>query len=218
MIFKAIKKIALVIFFSFISFSVIAQDEFRIEMGPVFGSSLYMGDAKIAYPKNAEITYGWLFRYRFNERLALRTEWNMTKVSGTYSKKFRNDVNTLDVCGEFNFFDYVHHSYKLTGRRYSPYIFLGAGIMVYPYESSSFEINPSASFGAGFKIKATKRLNVNLQYSERLLFADNMEGIGELNNANKLNGTNFLNNDFLSSFTVSITFDLWRKSKDCKCF
>jgi len=218
MIFKAIKNFALVIFFSFISFSVVAQDEFRIELGPVFGSSLYTGDAQISYPENAEVTYGFLFRYRFNERLALRTEWNKTKTSGVYTRKFRNDINTLDICGEFNFFDYVHHSYKLTGRRYSPYIFLGAGVMMYPYETSSFEINPSVSLGAGFKIKVTKRLNMNLQYSGRLLLADNMEGVEALNNVDKLNGTNFLNNDFLSSFTASITFDLWRKGKDCKCF
>ena len=218
MILKSIKFLALTLFLSFASLSAIAQDEFRIELGPVFGSSLYTGDARISYPENAEVTYGFLFRYRFNERLALRAEWNMTKTSGVYSRKFRNDINTLDVCGEFNFFDYVHHSYKLASRRYSPYIFLGAGVMAYPYESSSAMVNPSVSFGAGFKVILTKRLNINLQYAGKLLLADSMEGVEALNNATQLNGANFLNNDFLSSFTAAITFDLWRKGKDCKCF
>ena len=218
MIFKAIKVSALPFLFLLVSLSVVAQDEFRSEIGPVFGSSLYTGDAAITYPKNAEVTYGLLFRYHFNERLALRTEWNTTKTSGTYSRNFRNDITALDVCGEFNFFDYTHHSYKLTSRRYSPYIFAGAGLMAYPYESSSFTVNPSVLFGAGFKMKLNKRLNLSLQYAGKLLLADNMEGVEALNDAAQLNGTNFLNNDLLSSFTAAITIDFWKRKKDCKCF
>ena len=210
--------------FLFVSLSAIAQDEFHAEIGPVIGSSFYIGDAQSKYPENAEMTYGLLLRYRFNERLALKVEGNMTKASGayfssssTFMRKFRNDLWVVDVCGEFNFFDYVYHSYKLTGRRYSPYILAGVGGMAYD-SGPSFAINPSVSFGFGVKIKLANRLNMNVQYAGKLLIADDMEGISTLNNAAKLNGTNFLNNDLLSSLTVAVTLDFWRKAQDCKCY
>ena len=219
MIFKSIKFLALPLLFLFINLSVIAQDKFRAEAGLIAGSSLYTGDGQIGYPENAELIYGLLFRYRFDERLAVRVEGNITKASGNYfdnanTRRFRNDLTTLDICGEFNFFDYTYNSYKRESRRYSPYIFAGIGGMAYSY-NSSFAINPSVSFGLGFKIKLKERINLNLQYAGKLLLADNMEGVEILNDMANLNGTNFLNNDFLSAFTAAVTFDIWKKG--CQC-
>ena len=211
---KSIKFLTLTLLLFLVSRSVKAQDEFHAEIGPVFGSSIYMGDAQSSYPKHAEVTYGLLFRYKFDERWALKAEWNMTKASGIYTKQFRNDVTVLDISGEFNFFDYAYSSYKRSSRRYSPYILAGVGGMGYSYESS-YTVNPSVLFGAGFKVKLSKRLNLSAQYANKILLADNIEGVSILNDEARLNGTNFLNNDMLSSFTVAITFDIWEKNCNC---
>ncbi|MDR1584614.1 MAG: DUF6089 family protein [Prevotellaceae bacterium] len=210
------------ILFSFLfSLPVAAGNDYRSEIGPVAGSSLYIGDARIAYPHNAELTYGLVFRYRFDQRLALKAEWNTAKTSGGYfdnaagiETHFRNDITALDLCGEFNFFNYAQRLPQRTAKKYATYIFAGAGIMAYPY-ASELAIHPAVSFGAGFKVKLLDRLNLNFQYANRLLLADNMEGVDLLNDNARLNGSNFLNNDLLASFTVGLTFDLW--VKNCKC-
>ena len=45
-----------------------------------------------------------------------------------------------------------------------------------------------------------------------------MENKPELNDLNKLNGTNIFNNDLLSTLTVGISFDFWMKQCDCKVY
>jgi len=75
--------------------------------------------------------------------------------------------------------------------------------------------NPSFVFGLGMKLKLGNRLNLNLQWSNRLLLADNIEGVAKYNNINNLNGLNIFNNDFISSLTIGVSFDIWKK--ECNC-
>jgi hypothetical protein len=35
------------------------------------------------------------------------------------------------------------------------------------------------------------------------------------NNPNNLNGTNVFNNDLLSTITIGISYDIWKKKCDC---
>ncbi len=196
------------------SLSAVAQKDYRMEAGVLGGSSLYFGDSDINYPNNAELTFGGLLRYRFDQRFALKAEGIRNRISGTYPR-FRSDYLTaFDLCGEFNFLNYFQRIPERSAERYSTYIFGGLGAMLYDYESS-MAINPNISFGVGFKMKLGKRFNLNAQYANRLLLADNMEGIAALNNKAQLNGSNFLNNDLLMSFTLALTYDFW--IKDCKC-
>lgn len=73
-----------------------------------------MGDANSELFNHSTITYSGIFRYRFNPRIDLRAEWNYNLIEGKYTEEanpeniisFNNDINALDICGEFNFFDY----------------------------------------------------------------------------------------------------------------
>lgn len=65
------------------------------------------------------------------------------------------------------------------------------------------------------KLKLGNRFNINLQWANRLLLTDNLEGVSTLNNANGLNGSNVFHNDLLSTLTVGISLDVWRK--ECNC-
>lgn len=225
MIFKIIRFLSLCIFYMFCS-QVSAQqvstqqEDYLAEIGLTGGGSYYLGDANNQLFANALSTYGGFFRYRFNPRIALKAELNNTEIAGKYKNEndqtldFQNQVAAVDVCGEFNFFDLEQNPYKRFSKTFSPYIFAGVGIMNYLYISSK-KLTYSLPFGVGLKLKLANRWNLNAQWSNRLLFSDQLEGIAALNNAYKLNGSNFTNNDLLSTLTIGVSFDFWKRP--CKC-
>jgi hypothetical protein len=190
-----------------------AQDVYRAEIGINGGGSYYLGDANSTLFKNMNLAYSGYFRYCFNTRLAAKLEVTKPNI-------FNNNILAADLTGEFNFFDLEKDEYKRFSKTFSPYIFAGLGVMSYTYinvsNQTSTKLTPSIPFGIGMKVKLGKRWNLNTQWTTRLLLADDLEGVPALNDPNGLNGTNILNNDFLSTFTVGISFDFWKKVCDCK--
>ncbi len=211
-----LKKVILIFVVSNFFSYLFAQDGgYRLEIGPMGGISSYMGEANKAFYSNAAPTYGGLIRYRFDTRFAARAEYNHTKAIGKNSgAKFENPVHVMDVAGEFNFFDLEKSKYSRFSKTFTPYIFIGIGGMLYDYEGG-MSFGMSFPFGLGFKFMLVNRVNLNIQLSNRLLFKDNLEGISLYSNPYGLNGSNFLNNDFLSSLTIGITLDLWSRKCDC---
>ena len=217
-----------------------AQDEYRAEIGLAGGGAYYLGDANKMPFRNTQLNYGGFLRYRFNNRIALRAEINNTKIKGNYTGKtkltnndsiisFENsNIYAADLCAEFNFFDLEQIKKTRLSKIFSPFIFAGVGLMNYPYSirkivepySDSIQkkiLEPCISFGIGFKVKLAERWNLNAQWSNRLLlFSDQIEGITELANPNKLNGSNIFNNDMLSTLTIGVSYDIWKKQCDCK--
>ena len=194
--------------FTLVSVQLAAQDEYHAEIGVNGGGSYYLGDANSQLFNNMQFAYSGFFRYCFNPRLAAKIEITNTVVSGT---GFKNQALATDVCGEFNFFDLEKNEFKQFSKTFSPYIFGGFGGVAY---SRSF--NMSIPFGIGMKIKLGNRLNFNAQWTTRLLLADNLEGLPEFNNSHGLNGTNLFNNDILSTFTIGLSVDIWKKLCDCE--
>ncbi len=203
---------------SFIQVS--AQDNYLAEIGIGGGGSYYLGDANSQLFSNTQLAYGAFLRYKFDTRLALRGELTRTTVAGTFQNTsnqiihFFNPVYAVDLCGEFNFFDLQKNEYQRFSKIYSPYIFAGAGIMTDLYVGQKLP-GISIPFGVGMKLKLSDRWNLNAQWSNRLLLSDNLEGIDQLNNPNGLNGSNIFNNDILSSFTIGISYDFWKKPCNC---
>jgi len=55
-------------------------------------------------------------------------------------------------------------------------------------------------------------------WTNRLMFSDNLEGLegaGKFDNPAELNGSNIFNNDMLSTLSIGITFNIWKKKCDC---
>ena len=217
MIIKRIRFIVLSVL-SLVCLQVSAQDEYRAEAGVSGGTSYYLGDAnsQIFNKPLKQYTLGGFFRYRFNTRIAAKAEYNWVNKIVYKETPFKNiGIKALDLTGEFNFFDLEQDPNKRLSKTFSPYIFAGAGMMIYS-SIDTLRFTPSIPFGVGFKYILAKRWNLNAQWSTRLLLADDLEGVGTLNNPHKLNGTNFFNNDFLSTFTVGISYDIWKRHCDCE--
>ena len=188
---------------------------FRTEFGIFGGGAYYLGDANQRLFHEMTPAFGAVFRYNFDTRFAARAEFTRTSVKGGNDEfTFNNTVNVLDFAGEFNFFDLENNPHRRLSRIFSPYIFVGIGAMNYLYEENQ-QLSLSLPFGVGMKLKLGNRWNLNAQFSNRLLFADNLEGISVFNNPHGLNGTNPLNNDMLSTITIGVTFNFLRRRCPC---
>ena len=225
------KKTILVAVFCSICLPFFAQNdrEFRAEVGLLGGVAYYLGDANHTLFRNITPAFGAVFRYNFDTRFSARAEFTHTTVRGDgftsegLGFTFNGQVQALDFAGEFNFFDLENNPHRRFSQIFSPYIFVGIGAMRYCYvgdihihsECQGKRFNLSMPFGVGMKVKLGNRLNLNAQWSKRLLFADNLEGVSVLNNPHGLNGRNPLNNDMLSTFTIGLTFDIWRRQCIC---
>ncbi len=216
-----LKRIRLLIFsvFCLISFQSFAQEDYKAEIGVSAGGSYYIGDVNSLPFSNMNPAFSGYLRYNFDPRLAARAELTLATISKTGS--FNNRILAGDICGEFNFFELEKNENKQFSKTYSPYIFAGMGMMTEVYKGQKLP-EFSIPFGVGFKVKLGNRWNLDLKWSNRLLLADNLEGTTKpsipdpLNNSNRLNGSNFLNNDLLSTFTIGLSFDIWKKHCDCE--
>ncbi len=219
-----------------LSVSAQAQgDPYRAEIGFQTGLNLYSGDVNTiadlsSYSqnlKNLKPDLGLFFRYRFNQRLAARIGYDYTSVKGAYQftdqaathqVNLNNPLHVFDLWGEFNFFDLENNPHKRFSKRFSPFIFAGAGGMLMP-EYLSPESNSNFTFtipfGVGFKMKISERWNFNAQFTNRLLLGDNLEGLSEFDNPLPKTEANPMNNDLLSGISIGLSFDFWNRDCDC---
>lgn len=192
------------------------EDTYFAEIGVHGGSSYYLGDANNVLFKNAQLSYGLIYRQKFNPRLAAHLSWNSATVAGKGSIdnvnniSFNNRVNAFDLAGEFNFFSYERKEYLPFSKTFTPFIFAGVGGAL-----GNSVATMSLPFGVGFKMMLGDRLNLNIMWSNRLMFNDNLEGKADFNDHAELNGTNIFNNDMLSTLSVGITLNIWKKKCDC---
>ncbi|MFV0392595.1 MAG: DUF6089 family protein [Paludibacteraceae bacterium] len=211
------------------------DDPYRAEIGVQGGLSLYSGDVNTIADlglysentKNLNSGIGILFRYRFNQRLALRLGYDYTKVKGNYSYKdaagtysvaLNNPLHIFDLWSEFNFFDLDNNPYKRFSKRFSPFLFVGLGGMLTPdfkSEETNSNFTVTIPFGVGLKWKMGGKWNLNAQVTSRLLMSDNLEGKIAYDNPLPKTISNPLNNDLLTGFSVGFTYDFWMRDCDC---
>lgn len=200
--------------------NVYAQEIYTVEIGFHGGGSYFVGDVK-AKSFDVKPDYGLIFRYVFNQRLAIQADFNHTTIAGKYTGpvdalsntniEINQKINSTDFTLSFNFLDYGQLDYVLNSSNHSAYLFAGIGLMQLRNNKLSFSI-PA---GFGYKFKLSKRLHLNLQWTHRLLLSDNIEGQAELDNPLLLNGSNIFNNDHLGTLTVGFSYGLLRRR--CKC-
>lgn len=199
-----------------------SQENYRAEIGVNGGGSFYLGEGNKALFKNLQPAFGLIYRQKFNPRIAGHINWNYTSIVGNAiladgsTEPYDNVVNAVDFCGEFNFFDLEKKEYKPFSKTFSPFIFAGIGGMLYSSETTqTFKERISIPFGVGFKMMLGERFNLNLMWSNRLSLSDKLEGKDSLNDPANLNGTNIFNNDFLSTISIGLTFNIFKEKCDC---
>ena len=133
---KAFYKILIALFL----FSFTAQAQFH-EVGLDGGLATYFGDLNLSSSfKSIEPSFGFFYRYNITPHFAWknnlnagRLQFNSTMSNNPYIQyqnlNFRTDLVEATTVMEFNFFKYK--SNKVKDCRWSPFVFLGFGLMYY---------------------------------------------------------------------------------------
>ncbi len=100
------------------------------------GSSTYMGDMKeTPLMQTFNLNFGAFFRYNFNSRIALRTQFLTGKFSAEGMLEdqewaFDKNAQDISVMAEINYLKYILGEKKTL---FTPYIMGGVGVMYFPY-------------------------------------------------------------------------------------
>ncbi len=190
--------------------SAFSQERYVAEVGVQGGGTFYLGDAnKVPFAKMGA-TYGGFFKYKLDKRYSfgLHAAGGFVQIPA-FEEKGRTKTNFVDIeaIAEFNFFDFGLDQLKSTTKRATPYIFLGVGCVV--YDNAAAFVLP---FGVGGKFKLSERLNLGLTWTMEKVFADDFD---KIDNPRGLNKGAFMNNDWYSKLTLSLSFDFWKVCPTC---
>lgn len=179
----------------------LASNAQKIELGAVGGGAYYMGDLNPGKPfELVQPAYGLVYRYNFNNRVAVKANFIKGLVSGDdlltkYREErginFESDIYELAVMMEFNFFDYFtgsSHNYV------SPYIFGGIGAFMYnpqaTYGGTQYSLRELQTegnsysqfavafpFGIGVKYSLTNTIGLTLEWGMRKTTTDYLDDV-----------------------------------------
>ena len=174
-----LKKI-LALAITLLSLNTIAQQKLN-EIGVFVGAGYYLGEINQSKLfKNPQPAISLLYKFDFNSRYALRFSGTYAKFSGTdatadngyqIERNHSFDITITEFASmlEFNFLPYKPAS---KSEYFSPYVALGAGIMLMPSEEGKIPIHPIIPFGVGFKYAVNKRFGIALEWTFRKAFTD----------------------------------------------
>jgi hypothetical protein len=204
-----------------------------MEVGAWGGTSFYIGDANPNTPFHRPLpAFGGFVRANLSPRYVLKLSSTYGAVAGDtrdFSNKFPGDKqadfekNFLDLGLnlEFNFVDYGLPSYSRDSRKFSPYIFIGAGLTASQDGFNNMNrIDFNFPFGVGVKYKFANRFNLGLEWSMHILFVDDFDVMDEaskiLDNPYGHSGISSIKNkDKYSIAKIFISIDLLKRTH-CK--
>jgi hypothetical protein len=185
-----------------LSFTTNAQ---TFEAGAFGGAAYYLGDLN---PKKhfteSDIAYGGVIKYNFNQRLGLGftiTQANI-KSDATPASPLSIQINEFALMAEVNFFPYAINDRK---NRWTPYIFGGGAVFVSDNTNSLF----SLPFGIGLKTSPFKNVGLNLFWSARKTFTDDLDNVISIDYQG-------YNGDWYIFYGLNLTFAI-RLNKDNSC-
>ncbi len=191
-----------------------------MEAGPFIGDSYYLGDLNPnIHFLDAQLAYGAMARYNFDDRWSIKLAITHGKVEGNSKNtnflpgrdlSFESPINDLSVMGEFNFFSYF------TGSRWNwitPYLYAGIGAFLFQPESGGVKLQPlgtegqksgydgrkpyktwgvSIPFGLGVKVSVSRKIGLTVFWEMHKTFTDYID---DVSTTYYLNGPAITQND-----------------------
>lgn len=221
--------------------SLMAQTpNYHMEFGPVAGVGYYLGDAAEHVFMHPREVYGAQLRYKIAPRWAVQLKGMAQRIDGNmYRDAVRQDATwtnrmiNLDVVAEYNFFRLGNWGYDARIKPFSPYIFLGVGVALYGDRAVMSDapaddkvrynkVMGYVPLGVGLKWKFCPYAGLNLAWQHNVYFADNIEGVTQvegydsLDNSYDLNGSNWLNCDATGQLVLGLVVEFGRVKTKCR--
>ena len=185
------------------------------EIGVFGGAAYYLGDLNPQkHFTESDLAYGGVFKYNLNQRLSFGftvTQANIKSDASTFNtnhpantaSNLSTQINEFALLGEINFFRYSIGDHK---NFWTPYIFGGGAAFSSGNDGS---IHFSTPFGLGIKASPFNRIGLNLFWSARKTFTDEIDNVVSIDYQG-------YNNDWYIFYGLNITF-AFRLKKDNGC-
>lgn len=203
-----------------------AQEEsYRYDLGAGLGLGGYLGDLNETNPFGRPgFTGNATFSYRPDVRWTFRSVLGYSALSGRSADlgkplpaeasdlSFKSSVVDLTERVEFNFFNFgIGETYKHL-RRWSPYLTVGAGLVVASCDGSTHAAF-ALPMGAGVKYKLKERLNLALEFTMTKAFTDRLDG--DISDLYQVKSSFIKNTDWYSRLSLSITYEFGYRCPTC---
>lgn len=213
--------------------------QYQQEIGGGIGLSSYIGDAGGGILSHPGMMGTLLWRRNLNQRMVVKTNLAMGHVSGNTeglfiptnawdevpqggepAKPIHFGRNVMDLGAQFelNFLGYgLGQAYKGL-KRWTPYVFMGAGVTLVTGGGARAAAGVNIPLGLGFRYKLRPRLNLGLEWSTRFTTTDAIDATREgtqLKDPYAIKSGMFKNKDCYTLTYVFITYDISPKYRKC---
>ncbi|MCI8998865.1 MAG: porin family protein [Muribaculaceae bacterium] len=201
------------------------MENYRFDIGAGVGMSGYLGDANesnlFSHPG---VGLNASFRYLVNTRWAFRGTVTAASLSGSTENmsnvlpggaayNFKSWVYDLGARAEFNFFNYGLGKGYQQMSRFSPYLSLGAGVVMASVEGDTFTAM-SIPMGLGVKYKLQPRVNLGLEFTMTKVLGDHIDG-KDLSDIYMIKSSFLKNTDWYSTLMFSISYEFGERCVTC---
>ncbi|MDE6330621.1 MAG: porin family protein [Muribaculaceae bacterium] len=204
---------------------VLAQEDYRFDIGGGFGMTGYLGDANTSnLYQNPSWDAELLFRYIANPRWGFKTNFYVGGLRGDSSQmtnvfpsdrtfSFSTTFYEIGEIAEFNFLNYGMGEYYRRLKRFSPYIAAGLSMTLWTVDGHTYA-GFTLPFGFGAKFKINRRLNLGLEFLMKKVFADRLDG-ENLRDPMAIKSSFAKNTDWYSTLTLTISYEFSKRCAAC---
>lgn len=196
------------------------------DIGLFAGGSLPFTDfSKMNLLQSVNFNYGGFYRYNINSRYGVRLNAVYGKVGAEgyldntqiTAQAFNKPVFDVDVLIEINYLDFL---LGVEYMNFSPYVYYGFGLSLYPGVDGDFVVTGNIPIGIGAKYALSKRWGVGAEISTRKLFNDELDNLNNpYSNVNLQNvNDNFHNNDWINYFGLTLTYKIYWGKNPCPAY
>lgn len=204
---------------------LLAQEDYRFDIGGGFGMTGYLGDANTSnLYQNPSWDAELLFRYIANPRWGFKTNFYVGGLRGDSSQmtnvfpsdrtfSFSTTFYEIGEIAEFNFLNYGMGEYYRRLKRFSPYIAAGLSMTLWTVDGHTYA-GFTLPFGFGAKFKINRRLNLGLEFLMKKVFADRLDG-ENLRDPMAIKSSFAKNTDWYSTLTLTISYEFSKRCAAC---
>jgi len=219
-----IKKFGILLLLIALTCRLSAQQQ-TADIGLFIGGGIPITDYDKTYlGQSLNLEYGVYYRYNYNSRFSLRINgvYGSIGASGELAgypspQQFKKKVIDLDAMIEINYLDFL---IGVPAMKFSPFVFTGIGLAIFPDKDNAMKITPNIPIGIGAKYAFSKYFSVGAEASLHKLMNDDLDNLDNPYQKDGLIKVNDIahNNDWISYFGLTLTYKFYSGKKACPAY
>lgn len=204
--------------------------DYRMEIGGGIGASFYLGDLNNTMFSNQRPAAAAYWRYLFDHYSSLKVNLAYCAIKGSTEDhdsyypvnpqgnelstkplkgRFASSVASLTCMYEINAFPYGYYQDFFGHKRLTPFLQIGLGLA---YATEGKEAALDFPVGIGLKYRASKRLNISLDWAMHFTTSDKLDGLAD---PLGIKSEGFKNKDHFGATLLTLTYSFAPRCPNC---